>query len=229
MIAESPVFIPARHATLVGDRIVPRRARGLIVFAHGSGSGRYSPRNRAVSERLVAGGFATLLLDLVTPEELREEAGCVEPAIDFVDLAGRVADATRWVTSEERTRNLPVGYFGASTGAAVALIAAATLTDRVGAVVSRGGRPDLVSADVLQRVRAPTLFIVGERDDFVLARNREALAEITPEKRLEIVPHATHLFEEPGALEQVAALALRWFQRHLVREEARGVVPHPPG
>jgi pimeloyl-ACP methyl ester carboxylesterase len=200
---------------------VPPRARGIVVFAHGSGSGRLSPRNRAVSDVLVQARFGTLLLDLLTPEEEAEDLVTARLRFDIRLLADRVIGAIDWLDAEAVVGDLPprlhhlrLGCFGASTGAAAALIAAAERADRVAAVVSRGGRPDL-AGDALPQVRAPTLLIVGSRDVDVLELNRRAQAALGGEARLEVVPGAGHLFEEPGALERVAQLARNWFERHL--------------
>jgi putative phosphoribosyl transferase len=182
----------------------------VVVFAHGSGSSRHSRRNRSVASALNSDGLATLLFDLLTPQEEQDRAN----VFDIPLLAGRLVGATGWLEAQPQVQSLPVGYFGASTGAAAALGAAADLGERIGAVVSRGGRPDLAMAR-LAEVTAPTLLIVGGRDSSVLELNRQAQALIKCENRLEIVPGATHLFEEPGALELVAELARRWFAEHL--------------
>ncbi|MBS0518389.1 MAG: dienelactone hydrolase family protein [Proteobacteria bacterium] len=200
---------------LPGTLRLPMGAKALVVFAHGSGSSRFSPRNIAVAEAFARAGIATLLFDLLTPQEEEDRAN----VFDIPLLAGRVVDAVRWLESDGATRGLPIGLFGASTGAAAALSAAATLGARVRAVVSRGGRPDL-AGEALTQVRAPTLLIVGGADDVVLALNRRALARLTCPKALEIVPGATHLFPEKGALEAVIGHALRWFQQHAVEEQS---------
>lgn len=197
---------------LPGDLVAPENAGALILFAHGSGSSRMSPRNRAVARAFNARGMATLLFDLLTPEEERDRAN----VFDIPLLATRLIEAVHWVDRQPELANLPLGLFGASTGAAAALAAAAELGDRVGAVVSRGGRPDL-AAHVLDRVTAPTLLIVGSLDDVVVDLNQKAAALLRTEKMLEIVPDATHLFPEPGALERVMALAGDWFATHLDR------------
>jgi dienelactone hydrolase len=199
---------------LAGDLSVPPDARGIVVFAHGSGSGRFSPRNRAVADVLVEAGLATLLMDLLTPEEEAEDLKTARLRFDVQLLGERVIGTIDWLASDPETGRLPVGCFGASTGAAAALIAAAERPQRVAAVVSRGGRPDL-AADALARVTAPTLLIVGGRDTEVIALNRLAQAQLGGESQLVIVPGAGHLFEEPGALEQVAELARDWFLRYL--------------
>lgn len=205
------------HLTLAGDLATPAQPSGLVVFAHGSGSSRHSPRNRFVANALNERGFATLLLDLLTFEEEMLDARTGEYRFDIGLLGRRMCGVTDWLSQEEPLRDLPVGYFGASTGAAGALIAAAA-RPTVRAVVSRGGRPDL-AGDVLARVSTPTLLIVGGADVPVIALNRRALARLAAARlavaRLEIVPGATHLFEEPGALEDVAALAADWFATYL--------------
>lgn len=192
-----------------------------MVFAHGSGSSRYSPRNRAVAGALRAGGLATLLIDLLTAEEEAVDDETAHLRFDIDLLADRLVDATDWLGEAEETHRLPVGYFGASTGGGAALVAAARRPNSVKAVVSRGGRPDLAGA-ALTRVRAPTLLIVGGADHVVLELNGEAFERLRCEKKLEVVSGATHLFEEPGALEEVARLAREWFLRHLAvgRDEA---------
>jgi dienelactone hydrolase len=199
--------------TLVGDLARPGRARGVILFAHGSGSSRHSPRNRAVARVLRESGLATLLIDLLTPREEAEDAVSGRLRFDIDLLARRLEAATAWLHAQPSTAGLPVGYFGASTGGGAALVAAADRPE-VFAVVSRGGRPDLAGS-ALPRVQAPTLLIVGGDDVPVIAMNQAAAAALPSEVRLEIVPGASHLFEEPGALERVAALAARWFEDHL--------------
>ncbi|MEA2243250.1 MAG: putative phosphoribosyl transferase [Solirubrobacteraceae bacterium] len=211
---QRPVVIPAGDVRLAGDLTLPAGARGVVVFAHGSGSGRFSPRNRAVAGVLAASGLATLLMDLLTEQEEALDLRTRHLRFDIGLLAGRVVATVDWLASEPMTSALPAGTFGASTGAAAALIAAAERPERVRAVVSRGGRPDL-AGDALRRVRAPTLLIVGGNDPEVLRLNEQALARLAGEARLEIVPGAGHLFEEPGALELVALLARDWFVRHL--------------
>jgi putative phosphoribosyl transferase len=211
---ERLVRVAAGLVTVVGNLVVPERALGVVLFAHGSGSSRKSPRNRYVAQELADRGLATLLLDLLTPEEEAVDFETAHLRFDIGLLAHRLADATEWLIEQPSTRNLRIGYFGASTGAAAALVAAALRPASIGAVVSRGGRPDL-AGDALPRVRAPTLLIVGADDLPVIDLNQEAFARLTCEKRLEVVPGATHLFEEPGALETVARLAGDWFLRHL--------------
>lgn len=190
---------------------LPRPAGALVLFAHGSGSGRFSPRNTHVAAVLREAGLATLLFDLLTEEEAADRGN----VFDIELLAERLALATAWARQQGATRDLPIGYFGASTGAAAALVAAAQLQEDIGAIVSRGGRPDM-AGPVLERVRAPTLLIVGGNDTGVLQLNEQALAKLQCEKSLEVVPGATHLFEEPGALDQVIDLARAWFTRHLI-------------
>lgn len=196
--------------SLRGDLEVPDRARGIVLFAHGSGSSRLSPRNRYVAEVLEGRGFATLLFDLLTEAEAAVRAR----VFDIPLLAGRLLLAADWVSKREDFEKLPLGYFGASTGAAAALVAAAQKPGRVGAVVSRGGRPDLAESS-LEKVAAPTLLIVGGNDVGILDLNREAAKRLRGIVKLEIVPGAGHLFEEPGALERVAELAAAWFESHL--------------
>lgn len=204
------VAVPAGEARLPGDLTLPDGAPGLVLFAHGSGSSRLSPRNRFVAERLAVHGLATLLIDLLTPGEEVDRAN----VFDVPLLASRLGHAARWVRDDPRTSALALGLFGASTGAAAALWLAAEPGAAIAAVVSRGGRPDLAGPR-LGDVRAPTLLIVGEADTVVLRLNEEALRALTCEARLEVVPRATHLFEEPGALERVAERAAAWFERHL--------------
>ena len=197
-----------------GNLNIPEGASGIVLFAHGSGSSRHSPRNQYVAQRLREQGLATLLIDLLTPDEETVDLRTRHLRFDIGLLAQRLIGASDWLGRNPDTRKLPMGYFGASTGAGAALVAAAELPERVGAVVSRGGRPDLAGS-ALARVRAPTLLIVGGNDIPVIEMNRAALDELRAEKRLEIVPGATHLFEEPGAIEKVARLASRWLERYL--------------
>jgi dienelactone hydrolase len=211
---EPVVEVPLGEVTLAGALSVPPAARGVVVFAHGSGSGRFSPRNRAVAGVLAEAGLATLLMDLLTPAEEAEDLRTGRLRFDVRLLGERVIGAIDWLASHAAVGELAVGCFGASTGAAAALIAAAERPERVGAVVSRGGRPDL-ARDALPRVTAATLLIVGGRDTEVIALNRFAQSLLAGESRLEIVPGAGHLFEEPGALERVAVLARDWFLEHL--------------
>jgi len=204
---------------LEGNLSLPEGARGIVLFAHGSGSSRHSPRNRYVAQILNEAKLATLLVDLLTPDEEAIDLRTAHLRFDIGLLAERLVGVTDWLTQYPDTRHLRVGYFGASTGAAAALVAAAQRPDAVDAVVSRGGRPDL-AGPALALVRAPTLLIVGGNDFEVVELNRRALALLRCEKRLEIVPGATHLFEEPGALEVVARLAREWFERYLMPTEA---------
>jgi dienelactone hydrolase len=208
------VIIPA-GVMLPGDLTVPAGARGVVVFAHGSGSSRFSPRNQRVARHLQAGGFATLLFDLLTADEESLDARTAQLRFDVSMLADRLINVTDWLGTHAKSRALHVGYFGASTGAAAALMAAAERPDVVRAVVSRGGRPDL-AGPALGRVKAPTLLIVGGDDVPVIGMNQSALGRLSAKtKKLEIVPGATHLFEEPGTLDRVCDLALDWFETHL--------------
>jgi putative phosphoribosyl transferase len=211
---ERQVRVQAGPVELEGNLGVPDGARGVVLFAHGSGSGRHSPRNRYVARALQRAGLATLLIDLLTPDEEEVDLRTRHLRFDVRMLADRLAGATDWLTENPDTRGLRVGYFGASTGAGAALVAATERPEAVGAVVSRGGRPDL-AGDALPLVEAPTLLIVGGNDEPVIGMNEEALAQMRAEKRLEIVPGAGHLFEEPGALGEVARLAADWLVSHL--------------
>jgi pimeloyl-ACP methyl ester carboxylesterase len=217
---ERAVRVPAGAVTLDGDLSVPERARGVVLFAHGSGSSRRSPRNRYVARLLNEARLATVLLDLLTPGEEAIDLRTTHLRFDIGLLSERLIAATDWLMERSETRHLPVGYFGASTGAGAALVAAAERSDVVRAVVSRGGRPDM-AGPALPRVQAPTLLIVGEADFLVIRLNQEAFAKLKCEKGLVIVPGATHLFEEPGALDEVAHLAREWFERYLTPAEAR--------
>jgi dienelactone hydrolase len=208
------VQIPDGSARLNGDLHVPVRSQGLVIFAHGSGSSRFSPRNRQVAEALESAGFATLLLDLLTREEESVDIYTTQFRFDIGLLGRRVIAAADWAAGQPSLRDLKIGYFGASTGAAAALIAAAERPEISAAVVSRGGRPDL-AGDALPRVQTPTLLIVGGDDEVVIELNEEAKRRMKTIVRLEIVPGATHLFEEPGALEQVQRLAIEWFRQYL--------------
>jgi putative phosphoribosyl transferase len=208
------VRIPVGEVALSGDLEIPEDAVGLVLFAHGSGSSRRSPRNRAVAKVLRDAGVGTFLFDLLTPQEEAEDACTGHLRFNIRLLSQRLAIVTETIADDPRYRKLGLGYFGASTGGAAALISAAALGHAIGAVVSRGGRPDL-AGDALRYVKAPTLLIVGERDEDVLRLNQDAYARLQCEKSLAVVPHATHLFEEPGALEEVARLAAEWFQKHL--------------
>jgi len=207
---ERSVEVPSGDVKLEGILAVPPGAKGVVLFAHGSGSGRFSPRNNFVARVLQDGGFATLLIDLLTEEEAEDR----RKVFDIDLLAQRLLDAATWLRHQPQTKELPIGYFGASTGAAAALQAAARKKSLVSAIVSRGGRPDL-AMDYLPNVEAPTLLIVGGKDVPVIAMNQEAYDVLRCEKELTIIPGATHLFEEPGALEKVAELARFWFERHL--------------
>jgi putative phosphoribosyl transferase len=211
------VDIPAGRVSLAGDLVMPPGAAGVVAFAHGSGSGRFSPRNRQVAAALQDRGLGTILMDLLTEEEEAVDRSTGRLRFDIGLLSDRVIRAVDWLIREAPSAGpaLSVGVFGASTGAAAALVAAAGRAEAVGAVVSRGGRPDL-AADVFSTVRAPTLLIVGGNDPIVLDLNRQAMARMTAETKLEVIPGATHLFEEPGALEEVARLAADWFEERLL-------------
>jgi dienelactone hydrolase len=221
-VVEESLHIPVEDVVLEADVVIPDRPRGVVLFAHGSGSGRHSPRNRHVASGLSDAGLATVLADLLTPAEEQRDAWTGELRFDIGLLAARVVALTDWLTMYSRTEELGIGYFGASTGAAAALVAAAERPGAAQAVVSRGGRPDL-AGEYLHRVYQPTLLIVGGNDVGVIELNREALRQLPGEARLEIVPGATHLFEETGALEQVTELARDWFLLHL------RPVAHPAG
>ena len=207
------VHIPAGRATLDGNLTIVDGATALVLFAHGSGSSRHSPRNQFVARTLNKAGLATLLFDLLTPDEELIDVRTAELRFNIGLLAERLVHATRWARQEQQTCDLRIGYFGSSTGGGAALVAAAALPQDVGAVVSRGGRPDL-AGEALPKVRAPTLLIVGGNDDIVIELNEQARDRMRCEVKLEIVPGATHLFEEPGALERVAQLASDWFSLH---------------
>src|SRR3954463_6315790 len=211
--------IPTSGAERAGDLVVPPAAHGVVLFAHGSGSSRHSPRNKQVAAALQAAGYGTLLLDLLTEAEEEIDAQTRQLRFDIGLLAARLTDAADWLGHEEGTAGLPLATFGASTGAAAALITAADRPDQIRAVVSRGGRPDL-TGEALGRVRAPTLLIVGGADTQVIALNRQAMAQMSASVKLEIVPGASHLFEEPGTLGEVARLARDWFERYLARNES---------
>lgn len=211
---EGLVRINVGKVTLEGNLLVPRSARGLVLFAHGSGSSRFSSRNRSVAEELRSGGLGTLLIDLLTQEEEQIDMRTAHLRFDIELLAQRLVGTARWLAQNPETSRMKVGLFGASTGGGAALVAAARLPDRIAAVVSRGGRPDL-AGEALPLVKAPTLLIVGGNDVPVIAMNREAYEKMNCERKLEIVPRASHLFEEPGALEQVARLAREWFQKYV--------------
>jgi dienelactone hydrolase len=214
-VEERLVRIAAGPVSLEGDLSLPDGTYGIVLFAHGSGSSRHSPRNRQVAWLLNEARLATLLVDLLTSEEEAIDVMTGHLRFDIGLLADRLVAVTDWLTQQPYTRGLRIGYFGASTGAGAALVAAAERPDEVGAVVSRGGRPDLAGR-ALARVRAPTLLVVGGNDFQVIELNRAAFTQLRCEKQLVIVPGATHLFEEPGALDEVARLAREWFERHLI-------------
>jgi putative phosphoribosyl transferase len=218
------VDVPVGATTLKGDLRMPARAQGLVIFAHGSGSSRFSTRNRQVAEFLGDAGFATLLLDLLTSQEEAIDEVTAEYRFDIARLGPRVSAAADWAATRRDIGALPIGCFGASTGAAAALIAAAERPAAIAAVVSRGGRPDL-AGEALGRVKAPTLLVVGGRDERVIELNRDAMRRMPGQVELAIVPGATHLFEEPGTLEQVCELAAGWFTRYLRggSSDARGL------
>ena len=220
------IQIRVGQVALEGNLRLPERAGGVVLFAHGSGSSRHSPRNRHVARMLNRANLATLLVDLLTPEEEALDVRTAHLRFDIGLLAGRLIGATDWLTQHPDTRHLRVGYFGASTGAGAALVAAAERSDVAGAVVSRGGRPDL-AGPALARVRAPTLLIVGGYDLQVIQLNRVAFAQLHCEKQLVIVPGATHLFEEPGTLDEVARLAREWFERYLMAAQLMGNMSSP--
>jgi dienelactone hydrolase len=221
-LQEQQVWVPAGPVTVEGNLSIPAGARGIVLFAHGSGSSRHSPRNRLVAQSLQNAGLATLLIDLLTADEEMEDTASARLRFDIGLLAERLVAATDWLARDDRTSDLRVGYFGASTGAGGALVAAAERPTQVSAVVSRGGRPDLAGT-ALKDVQAPTLLIVGGRDYPVIDMNRDAFQQLgTRVKEVVIVPGATHLFGETGALEEVARLASAWFTRHVSR------TPHPP-
>jgi putative phosphoribosyl transferase len=217
-MAVDETSIPLNGVTLGASVTVPRKASGLVIFAHGSGSSRHSPRNQYVAGVLGEAGLGTLLFDLLTAEEERADACTRHLRFNIPFLAGRLVGVTRWALEQMKSRELNIGYFGSSTGAAAALVAAAELSDVIAAVVSRGGRPDL-AGDALEEVKAPTLLIVGGEDGDVIRLNQEAYSRLHCEKALRVVPGASHLFEEPGALENVAETASEWFVQYL-RQEA---------
>jgi putative phosphoribosyl transferase len=214
------VQIPAGRAVLSGNLTIPENAAALVLFAHGSGSSRHSPRNQFVARTLNCAGLGTLLFDLLTAEEEALDSYTHEHRFNIGLLAGRLVHATNWARQQDQIRDLRIGYFGSSTGGAAALVAAAELPKDVGAVVSRGGRPDL-AGDALPKVQAPTLLIVGGNDDIVIALNEMARDQMRCDVKLEIIPSATHLFEELGALEQVAELASDWFVNRIGTHSAR--------
>lgn len=216
----TPVRIPIEGAALHGDLRMAPDALGLVIFVHGSGSSRKSPRNRHVAEELNHHGLATLLLDLLTQGEQKIDDRTMQYRFDIPLLAGRSTLAAEWALAQPELCRLPIGLFGASTGAAAALITAAAIKQQIAAVVSRGGRPDLAE-DALPKVKAPTLLIVGGDDDTVLALNRKAMAQMSCVNQLHVVSGATHLFEEPGALEQVVKVAAQWFLQHFEKGSSR--------
>ncbi len=211
----SPIRIPVkRNAAIEGDLTIPPHAKAVVTFAHGSGSSRFSPRNQHIAKIFNEAGMATLLIDLLTPQEEEIDMSTAEYRFNIGMLAERLISATEWLKLDPSTKDMVFGYFGASTGAAAALIAAAKLPDDVRAVVSRGGRPDL-AVDYLGQVKAPTLLLVGGDDTDVIVLNQQALDLMTAEKKLIIIPGATHLFEEPGKLDEVAQFSVDWFKRYL--------------
>jgi putative phosphoribosyl transferase len=218
-IEQREVRITFDSKAIDGYLSIPTSASGIVLFAHGSGSSRFSSRNQYVARMLQQGGLATLLIDLLTPAEEQIDTRTAHLRFDINLLATRLIEATKWLAQNEDTTKLKIGYFGASTGAGAALVAAAQRPDAIYAVVSRGGRPDL-AGNTLPHVKAPTLLIVGGNDGPVIEMNRTALEQLNVEKRLEIVPGATHLFEEPGTLERAARLAYDWFNRHLGGQRA---------
>ncbi len=208
------VYLVVDSVRLEGTFVLPEGAKAAVIFAHGSGSSRFSPRNRYVAQVLHDEGIGTLLFDLLT----RDEDRAYENRFNIALLTERLKTATRWLKEQPKAKGLSIGYFGASTGAAAALWAAAALGPEIKAVVSRGGRPDMAES-VLGKVQAPTLFIVGGYDEVVVGLNQEAFEFLKTEKELRIIPRASHLFEEPGALEEAARLAAKWFKKHLVVKE----------
>ena len=213
---ERAVRVVTGHVTLDGDLTLPSHPRAVVLFAHGSGSSRFSSRNKRVAAVMQERGFATLLIDLLTPDEESIDVQTAEYRFDIGRLADRLIGAAAWLETETATTKLPVALFGASTGGGAALVAAAEIPERIASVVSRGGRPDL-AGEALARVRAPTLLIVGGNDEVVLELNRAALAQLRGTARLEVIPGATHLFEEPGALEEVARHAAAWIETYAAR------------
>ncbi len=221
------VGIPVDSKELEAVWVMPADATGIVLFAHGSGSSRHSRRNQFVASRLGEAGLGTVLLDLLSKAEETEDRANGRYRFDIQFLADRLIAATHWIQHHPHSNGCRIGYFGASTGAAAALWAAATLGDDIGAIVSRGGRPDL-AFEHLPRVAAPTLLIVGERDEAVAELNRDAYAHLACPRKMAVIPNATHLFEEPGALEKVANLASRWFEHHLAPREAQAAVHATP-
>ncbi len=213
-VEEGLVYVNAARVTLEGNLLIPDGARGLVMFAHGSGSSRFSSRNRYVADVLRRSGVGTLLIDLLTRDEENVDLRTAHLRFDIGLLADRLVGASEWLAKQPETTRMKLGLFGASTGGGAALVAAARVPERIQAVVSRGGRPDL-AGPALPAVKAPTLLIVGGDDGPVIEMNREAYDQMTCERQMVIVPHASHLFEEPGTLEEVARLAAEWFTRHL--------------
>lgn len=213
-IFKTDVKIPAGNVMLEGELALPKEAQGIVLFVHGSGSSRHSPRNQYVAQVLQSAEIGTLLFDLLTEDEEAIDRSTGHLRFDIGLLSERLIHATHWIQRNSNTQNLQIGYFGASTGGAAALVAAALLGDQISAVVSRGGRPDL-AGDALPKVIAPTLLIVGGFDKIVIELNRQAFEQLQCEKALEIVPAASHLFEEPGKLEEVAKIASDWFAQYL--------------
>lgn len=220
------VRIACGDVWLYGDLTLPADFRGLVLFAHGSGSGRHSARNRQVAQKLQQAGIATLLFDLLTAQEEEVDLHTREHRFNIALLTSRMQDTTAWAMSQPDLHQAPIGYFGASTGSAAAIIAAARLGNRIAAVVSRGGRPDLAGPVALAAIKAPTLLIVGGADHDVIKLNEQAFEHLQCDKRLAIVPGATHLFEERGTLEQVAELAAAWFTTHLKHRQSREPTEH---
>lgn len=226
-ILPAPITIPAGNVRLAGDLAVPPRSTGIVLFVHGSGSSRHSSRNKYVAHVLQSAGIGTLLFDLLTEDEEALDLHTRHLRFDIGLLAERLMLATQWVQQHPQTMQLKIGYFGASTGGGAALVAAAALGSQIGAVVSRGGRPDL-AGEALGRVTAPTLLLVGGWDTPVIEMNREAYGQLRCEKAMEIIPAASHLFEEPGKLEEVARLSTRWFGRYLKMAAGERQVEHRP-
>ncbi len=214
MVKECPIRITLGNVTLEGSLCIPEKAQSIVLFAHGSGSSRLSPRNQFVARELRQAGLGTLLFDLLTKAEEDVDLNTAQFRFNIPLLSDRLAETTDWLAELVGPERFKIGYFGASTGAAAAIVAAAEKPDRVRAIVSRGGRPDLAE-DALTLVKAPILLIVGGFDTSVIAMNQDALSRLKVEKKMEIIPRATHLFEEPGALEQVARLAIGWFNKYL--------------
>jgi dienelactone hydrolase len=217
-VSREEIQIQTPKGLIRGDLCIPLESRAVIIFAHGAGSSRLSPRNKHVAEILQRAGFATFLMDLLSEQEDQLDIFTRKLRFDIPLLAGRVDSATEWVQQDNRTAGLAIGYFGASTGAAAALVASIQRPETIGAIVSRGGRPDLADS-ILSEVRPPTMLIVGSEDETVLEQNQMALKKLGTEKKLVIIPGATHLFEEPGKLDEVAEHAKEWFQRYLIAEE----------